>query len=113
MVAAMTGISQEEAEKAIADLQGHIALVRDDPTAIEETIRNFLSRMNERARQKATEASAIVLHDATVGAWVTFGMLVVTLLVSLMGALAGTPSREEWYMFLVRPPLHSAAERVS
>ncbi len=93
MVASMTGISQGEAEAAVKDLQRHIALVRDDPTAVEDTIRTFMSRMGERARQKATETDATVIHNAEVGAWITFGTLAVTLFVSIMGALVGMPGR--------------------
>lgn len=102
MVATMTGLSQDEAETEIKDLQRRVALVRDDPAAVEEVIRNFLSHMGERARQRATEANSTILHNARVGAWVTFGMLAFALVITIAGAVAGTPGRAGQHVLLVR-----------
>jgi hypothetical protein len=37
-----------------------------------------------------------VQEGATVGTWVTFGVLAATLIVAILGALAGIPSLGSW-----------------
>jgi hypothetical protein len=59
-------------------------------------VRSFLAQYKERAEQQALRAAAAVQKGATVGSWVTFGVLALTLVASLLGALAGVPSLRTW-----------------
>ena len=52
----------------------------------------------DRARQQALKAAAAVREGATVSSWVTFGVLVLTLVVAMLRALAGSPSLRTWHM---------------
>jgi hypothetical protein len=39
----------------------------------------------------------------TIGSWITFGVMVVSLAVSIAGALSGVPSLQRWRHALIRP----------
>jgi hypothetical protein len=58
-------------------------------------VRSFLAQYKERAQQQALKAAA-VREGATVGSWVTCLVLVLTLGVAILGALAGIPSLRTW-----------------
>jgi hypothetical protein len=94
--AAATGMSAEEARQALDQFRGQVEAVRENPDRVAAEVRNFLDQYADRAQQQALKAAAAVQEDATVGSWVTFGILALTLLVSILGALAGTPSLHTW-----------------
>jgi hypothetical protein len=47
-------------------------------------------------KQQGLAAAATAQRGATVGAWVTFGAMVVTLGVAIAGAMGGVPSFRRW-----------------
>jgi hypothetical protein len=96
-LAAATGMSNEDASAALADLRARVDMVRDDPARVAAEVRNFLAQYAERATQQAMAAAATAQRAATMGAWITVGVLVVSLGVALAGAMAGVPSvRRRW-----------------
>jgi hypothetical protein len=96
-LAAATGMSNEDASAALADLRARVDMVRDDPARVAAEVRNFLAQYAERAKQQAMAAAATAQRAATMGAWITVGVLVVSLGVALAGAMAGVPSvRRRW-----------------
>ena len=96
--AAATGISTEEARTALAQFRDRVAAVRDNPDQVAAEARTFLVQYADRAQQQALKAAAAVQEGATVSSWVTFGVLVLTLVVAMLGALAGIPSLRTWRM---------------
>jgi hypothetical protein len=97
-LAAATGMSNEDASAALADLRARVDMVRDDPARVAAEVRNFLAQYAERATQQAMAAAATAQRAATMGAWITVGALVVSLGVALAGAMAGVPSiRRRWH----------------
>jgi hypothetical protein len=58
--------------------------------------RDFLAQYTERAKQQALAAAAKAQRAATIGSWITFGVMVVTLGVSIVGAMGGVPSLRRW-----------------
>jgi CHASE3 domain sensor protein len=70
--------------------------VRDNPDRVATEVRNFLGQYADRAKQQAQQVAATVQESATVGTWVTFGVLAATLIVAILGALAGIPSLGSW-----------------
>src|SRR4030095_7674245 len=96
LFAAATGMSPEDARATLAQLRGRIDAVRDNPERVVTEVRTFLAQYKERAEQQALRTAAAVQEGATVGAWVTFGVLVLTLVASMLGALAGVPSLRTW-----------------
>jgi hypothetical protein len=95
-LAAATGMSTEEARGALGDLRARIQAVRDDPARVTAEVREFLAQYTERAKQQALVAAAKAQRGATIGAWVTFGSMVVGLGVSIAGAMGGVPSWRRW-----------------
>jgi hypothetical protein len=94
--AAATGMAPEDARATLAQLRGRIDAVRDDPERVATEVRTFLAQYKERAEQQALQAAAAMQQGATVGSWVTFGVLALTLVASMLGALAGVPSLHNW-----------------
>jgi hypothetical protein len=103
ILAASTGVSVTEAQTAISDLQTRITSLQGDPSAVNDEVSSFLSRMVERARENAPQVAVHTEQDAEVGSWMLFGVMAVTLVVSIMGAFAGIPDRRRWRMLLARP----------
>jgi len=79
-LATATGISNEDASAALADLRARVDMVRDDPARVAAEVRDFLAPYAERATQQATAAAPMAQRTATMGAWIT------------VGAMAGVPN---------------------
>ena len=88
----------EEARTALVQFRDRVAAVRENPDQVAAEARTFLAQYADRAQQQALKAAAAVQEGATVSAWVTFGVLVLTLVVAMLGALAGIPSLRTWRM---------------
>jgi hypothetical protein len=96
LFAAATGMSPEEARATLAQFRSRIDAIRDNPERVATEVRDFLAPYKERAAQQALRTAAAVQQGASVGAWVTFGVLTLTLIASILGALAGVPSLHTW-----------------
>jgi len=96
--AAATGMSTEEARTALVQFRDRVAAVRENPDQVAAEARTFLAQYADRAQQQALKAAAAVQEGATVSSWVTFGVLVLTLVVAILGAMAGIPSLRTWRM---------------
>jgi hypothetical protein len=96
LFASATGMSTEEARTALAQFRDRVVTVRDHPDQVAAEVRTFLAQYADRAQQQALKAAAAVQEGATVGSWITFGVLVLTLIVSILGAMAGIPSLRTW-----------------
>jgi hypothetical protein len=104
-LAAATGMSNEDATAALADLRARVDMVRDDPARVAAEVRDFLAQYAERAKQQAMAAAATAQRAAKMGAWITVGALVVSLGAALAGAMAGVPSiRRRWREPMVEVP---------
>ena len=96
LLASATGMAPEEARATLAQLRSRIEATRDQPERVATEVRDFLAQYKERAAQQALRTAAVVQKGASVGAWVTFGVLTLMLLASIVGALAGVPSLHTW-----------------
>lgn len=96
LFASATGMSTNEAQTTLAQLRTRVEAVRDNPDRVAAEVRTFLAQYAERAQQQALRATAAVQKGASVGSWITFGVLALTLLMSILGALAGIPSLRTW-----------------
>jgi hypothetical protein len=95
-LAAATGMSTEEASTALGNLRARVQAVRDDPARVAAEVRDFLAQYTERAKQQALAAAAKAQRGAKIGSWITFGVMVVGLGVSIAGAMGGVPSFRRW-----------------
>jgi hypothetical protein len=96
LFASATGMAPEEARATLAQFRGRIEAVRDNPERVTAEVRDFLAQYKERATQQALQTTAAVQKGASVGAWVTFGVLTLMLIAAIVGALAGVPSLHTW-----------------
>jgi hypothetical protein len=95
-LATATGMPTEEARASLAELRSRVEAVRDDPARVAAEVRGYLAQYAERVKQQGMAAAATAQRGATVGAWVTFGAMVVTLGVAIAGAMGGVPSFRRW-----------------
>jgi hypothetical protein len=102
-LATATGMSSQEAQAALTSLRARVEAVKDDPARITGEVRTFLAQYAERAKQQALAAAATAQRGVTIGSWITFGVMVVSLAVSIAGALSGVPSLQRWRHALIRP----------
>jgi hypothetical protein len=96
LFATATGTSPERAQAALAQLRSRLEPVRNNPEQMLTEVRNFLAPYSEQVKQQALNTAAAAQQGAKVGSWVTFGMFVLTLLASILGALAGVPNLQRW-----------------
>lgn len=90
-LAAATGMSVDEARASLADLRSRVEAVRDDPARVAAEVRGYLAQYSERVKQQALAAAAAAQRAATIGSWITFGVMVVTFGVAIGGAMVGIP----------------------
>jgi hypothetical protein len=91
-LATTTNMSREEAQTALDDLRARVATVQTDPEAVQIEIRAFLSQMLARAQQQAPAVVANSQRQMEKESWMTFAVMSITLLVTIMGAKAGVPN---------------------
>jgi hypothetical protein len=96
VMAAATGMSTDEAQAALGTLRSRVEAVKDDLARVTTEVRDFLAQYSERAKQQALAAAAKAQHSATIGSWIIFGIMVVTLGVSMVGAMGGVPNLRRW-----------------
>ena len=92
-VATTTGASNDEAARALDDLRARIAPIRDDPARIGAEVQAFFDQLAERPKPQDAAAAQ---RPARQISWLVLGVLLLTLLVSIGGAVAGTPDPESW-----------------
>jgi hypothetical protein len=93
-LATATGSSADETSRALDDLRARIAPLRDDPARVAAEVQAFFDQLAERPAQRDLSMSA-PQRQARVTSWIAFGALLLTLLVSVGGALSGVPRPEE------------------
>jgi hypothetical protein len=96
--ATATGTSTGEAARALDDLRARLAPIGDDPVRVAAEVKSFFAQSPERrAAESAPSADAAAVQRGTrIGSWITLGTLLITLFVSLAGALAGAPAPDRW-----------------
>jgi hypothetical protein len=102
ILAAATGMSTEEAQAALSNLRSRVDAVKDDPARVAAEVRDFLGQYAERAKQEAMKAAATAQRGAAIGSWITFGVMLVTLVVAIAGAMSGVPSLQRWRDAFIR-----------
>jgi cytochrome c-type biogenesis protein CcmH/NrfG len=95
-------MSNEEARAALQDLRSRVETVQNDPARVAAEVRSFVGQYAERVKQQAMMAAVKAQRGAAIGSWVTFGVMVVTLVVAIGGAMSGVPSLQRWRQAFVR-----------
>ena len=94
-LATATGTSTDETARALDDLRVRIAPLRDDPARVAAEVQAFFDQLAERPKPQDPVAGA-AQRQARLTSWITFGALLLTLLVCVGGALSGTPGLDDW-----------------
>ena len=94
-LATATGTSTDETARALDDLRARIAPLRDDPARVAAEVHAFFDGLAERPKPQDPAAGA-AQRQARLTSWITFGALLLTLLVCVGGALSGTPGLDDW-----------------
>ena len=94
-LATATGNSTDETARVLDDLRARIAPLRDDPARLAAEVQAFFDQLAERAKPQDPAAGGAQLR-ARLTSWIIFGALLLTLLVCVGGALAGTPNLDDW-----------------
>jgi cytochrome c-type biogenesis protein CcmH/NrfG len=101
-LATATGMSSQEAQAALTSLRARVEAVKDDPARVTGEVRTFIAQYAERAKQQALAAAASAQRGVSIGSWITFGVMVVSLAVAIAGALIGVPSLQRWSQAIIR-----------
>lgn len=96
LFATATGMTTEQAQTALGQLRSRLEPLQNNPEQMTTEVRNFLASYGPQIEQQALKAAATAQQTAETGSWITFGVLALTLIASLLGALAGIPSLRNW-----------------
>ena len=91
-----TGASTDEASRALDDLRARIAPLRDDPARVAAEVQAFFEQLAERAKPQNPGDGGPGQRQARFASWIALGALLLALLVSIGGALSGTPNLDDW-----------------
>jgi hypothetical protein len=94
-LATATGNSTDETARALEDLRARIAPLQDDPAKLANEVQAFFDQLAERSKARESAAGA-VQRQGRLTSWIVSGALLLTLLVSVGGALTGTPEADDW-----------------
>ena len=89
MVAAATGMPQQEARATLSEIASKVEAARDDPARASNEARQGLQQLATRAQQRAEQAAARAQPYASATLWTTLGFMVLGLLASIAGAMTG------------------------
>ncbi len=95
-VAAVTGMSVDEARTTLADLRARVAAARSDPTRAIAEAREGLRTIVARTGERATQAAAAAKGYATTTSWIALGTMVLSLLAAIAGAALGRARPAAW-----------------
>ena len=89
VVAAATGVSQEEARTRLAAIAQRVNAAKDDPAGAAAAARDGLQQLATQAGQRVERAAARAQPYASTTLWITLAAMVLSLLAAITGALMG------------------------
>jgi hypothetical protein len=94
VVAAATGMSEEEARAALADIRSRVEAVRNNPEQAAAEVRNGVQQLGARAKERAATVAQQAQPYATRTAWIALAVMVVSLAAAVAGAVWGAKQAE-------------------
>ena len=95
VVAAATGMSQDEARGALADIRARVESARNDPAQAAAEARNGVQQLMARAKEGAAAAAAQAQPYATRTAWAALAVMILSLAAAVAGAVWGAGRAEQ------------------
>jgi hypothetical protein len=89
IIAAATGMSQEEARSKLASIQARAEAVKDDPAKAAAEAKQGLQDLLSQAGTQARGAAAAAQPYASSAIWITVAAMLLALLASVAGAMIG------------------------
>jgi hypothetical protein len=95
VVTGATGMSQEEARSALADIRRRVETARADPAQAAAEARSGVQQLAARAKDRAADAARQAQPYASAATWTAFGAMVIGLLAAVAGARWGARRADE------------------
>jgi hypothetical protein len=102
VVAGATGMSQDEARGALADIRARVEAARDNPAQAAIEARNGFQQLAARAKERASSVAQQAQPYASRTAWIALAIMVVSLAAAVGGAVWGA-TRAELQLSVRRP----------
>jgi hypothetical protein len=102
VVAAATGMSEQEARSALADIRGKVEAARSNPEQAVAEARKGVEQLTARAKDRMASAAQRAQPYASRTAWTALAVMVVALVAAVAGAVWGARQAEE-RLLVARP----------
>jgi hypothetical protein len=89
VVASATGMSQDEARSALADIRAKVEAARNNPEQAATEVRNGVQQLTARAKERASSVAQQAQPYASRTAWTALAIMVVSLVAAVGGAVWG------------------------
>jgi ElaB/YqjD/DUF883 family membrane-anchored ribosome-binding protein len=89
VVASATGMSQDEARSALADIRAKVEAARNNPEQAAAEVRNGVQQLTARAKERASSVAQQAQPYASRTAWTALAIMVVSLVAAVGGAVWG------------------------
>ena len=91
-----TNMTREEAQSTLDDLRARVTAVQSDPQAVQAEMSAFLSQIATRIQQQESPDAVVTQQQIERGSWMTFATMLLTLVVTMIGARVGLPRDYRW-----------------
>lgn len=88
-IASATGIPEQEVRSTLSDTAQRVNAVRDDPARLAEEVRQGTGELLSRARQQLPAMAEQAQEGATTTAWIAFVSMLISLIAAVAGAMFG------------------------
>jgi hypothetical protein len=95
VVAGATGMSQDEARGALADIRARVEAARNDPGQAAAEARNGIEQLTARAKERAASVAQQAQPYASRTAWTALAVMIVSLAAAVAGAVWGAGRAEQ------------------
>lgn len=102
VVAGATGMSQEEARAALADIRARVEAARNNPEQAAAEARRGVQQLTARATERAASVAQQAQPYASRTAWTALGVMIISLAAAVGGAVWGA-RRAEQQLAVPRP----------
>ena len=94
VIAGATGMSQDEARGALADLRARVEAARNNPEQAAAEARNGIEQLTARAKDRAASVAQQAQPYASRTAWTALAVMIVSLAAAVVGAVWGARRAE-------------------
>jgi len=94
VIAGATGMSQDEARGALADLRARVEAARNNPEQAAAEARNGIEQLTARAKERAASVAQQAQPYASRTAWTALAVMIVSLAAAVAGAVWGARRAE-------------------